>query len=132
MLADMAIQRMDNVAIVVDDLDAAVAFFTELGRESAAGHRTNPDRREDVALRDSSWPSSRLSTDHPSIAKSHTRPGRMTLSAAIEDVRPQCGRELCALARVNMSSTQEPSRSSDDDFPRAVVTSTPTGGSGSA
>ena len=27
------IQRMDNVAIVVDDLDAAVAFFTELGLE---------------------------------------------------------------------------------------------------
>ena len=26
----MTIQRMDNVAIVVDDLDAAVAFFTEL------------------------------------------------------------------------------------------------------
>jgi len=33
MLADMAIQRMDNVAIVVDDLDAAVAFFAELGME---------------------------------------------------------------------------------------------------
>jgi catechol 2,3-dioxygenase-like lactoylglutathione lyase family enzyme len=30
---DMTIQRMDNVAIVVDDLDAAVAFFTELGME---------------------------------------------------------------------------------------------------
>ncbi|MGI8848382.1 MAG: VOC family protein [Candidatus Dormibacteria bacterium] len=27
----MTIQRMDNVGIVVDDLDAAVAFFTELG-----------------------------------------------------------------------------------------------------
>ena len=33
MLADMAIRRMDNVGIVVDDLDAAVAFFTELGLE---------------------------------------------------------------------------------------------------
>jgi catechol 2,3-dioxygenase-like lactoylglutathione lyase family enzyme len=32
-LGDMAIQRMDNVGIVVDDLDAAVAFFTELGME---------------------------------------------------------------------------------------------------
>jgi catechol 2,3-dioxygenase-like lactoylglutathione lyase family enzyme len=31
MLAGMAIQRMDNVAIVVEDLDAAVAFFAELG-----------------------------------------------------------------------------------------------------
>lgn len=29
----MAIQRLDNVAIVVDDLDAAAAFFTELGME---------------------------------------------------------------------------------------------------
>lgn len=33
MLGSMTIQRMDNVAIVVDDLDAAVAFFTELGME---------------------------------------------------------------------------------------------------
>ena len=32
-LEDMTIQRMDNVGIVVDDLDAAVAFFTELGME---------------------------------------------------------------------------------------------------
>jgi catechol 2,3-dioxygenase-like lactoylglutathione lyase family enzyme len=32
-LGDMTIQRMDNVGIVVDDLDAAVAFFTELGLE---------------------------------------------------------------------------------------------------
>ncbi len=29
----MAIQRMDNVAVVVDDLEAAVAFFTDLGME---------------------------------------------------------------------------------------------------
>lgn len=29
----MTIQRMDNVGIVVDDLDAAVAFFTALGME---------------------------------------------------------------------------------------------------
>src|SRR5689334_15240796 len=33
MLTDMTIQRMDNVAIVVADLDAAVAFFAELGME---------------------------------------------------------------------------------------------------
>ena len=32
-LGDMTIQRMDNVGIVVDDLDAAIAFFTELGME---------------------------------------------------------------------------------------------------
>ena len=33
MVGHMTIQRMDNVGIVVDDLDAAVAFFTELGME---------------------------------------------------------------------------------------------------
>ena len=33
MLGDMTIQRMDNVAIVVEDLDAAVAFFADLGME---------------------------------------------------------------------------------------------------
>lgn len=32
----MALQRMDNVAIVVDDLDAAIAFFAELGLELEA------------------------------------------------------------------------------------------------
>src|SRR5262245_66194060 len=29
----MAVKRMDNVGIVVEDLDAAVAFFAELGLE---------------------------------------------------------------------------------------------------
>jgi catechol 2,3-dioxygenase-like lactoylglutathione lyase family enzyme len=29
----MAIQRMDNVLIVVDDLDATISFFVELGME---------------------------------------------------------------------------------------------------
>lgn len=33
MIGHMTIQRMDNVAIVVDDLHAAVAFFAELGLE---------------------------------------------------------------------------------------------------
>jgi catechol 2,3-dioxygenase-like lactoylglutathione lyase family enzyme len=27
----MTLKRMDNVGIVVEDLDAAIAFFTELG-----------------------------------------------------------------------------------------------------
>ncbi|WP_308019699.1 VOC family protein [Streptomyces sp. SP2-10] len=29
----MTLQRMDNVGIAVDDLEAAIAFFTELGME---------------------------------------------------------------------------------------------------
>ena len=33
MLGDVALQRMDHVGIVVEDLEAAVAFFVELGLE---------------------------------------------------------------------------------------------------
>jgi len=33
MLGQMTIQRMDNVGVVVDDLQAAIAFFVELGLE---------------------------------------------------------------------------------------------------
>ncbi len=29
----MTLQRMDNVGIIVEDLEAAIAFFTELGME---------------------------------------------------------------------------------------------------
>jgi catechol 2,3-dioxygenase-like lactoylglutathione lyase family enzyme len=39
----MTIQRMDNVLIVVDDLEAAKAFFLELGLE--------PDRWPPVRLK---------------------------------------------------------------------------------
>jgi catechol 2,3-dioxygenase-like lactoylglutathione lyase family enzyme len=31
--ASMTVKRMDNVGIVVEDIDAAIAFFTELGLE---------------------------------------------------------------------------------------------------
>jgi len=37
MLGGMTIQRMDNVGIVVDDLEAATAFFVELGLELEGG-----------------------------------------------------------------------------------------------
>ena len=33
MLGGMTIQRMDHVGVVVDDLEAATAFFVELGME---------------------------------------------------------------------------------------------------
>jgi catechol 2,3-dioxygenase-like lactoylglutathione lyase family enzyme len=36
----MTIQRMDNVLIVVDDLEAAKAFFVELGMELEASRRS--------------------------------------------------------------------------------------------
>jgi catechol 2,3-dioxygenase-like lactoylglutathione lyase family enzyme len=31
----MTVKRMDNVGIVVEDIDAAIEFFTELGPESS-------------------------------------------------------------------------------------------------
>jgi catechol 2,3-dioxygenase-like lactoylglutathione lyase family enzyme len=40
MLREMTLQRMDNVLIVVDDLEAAKAFFAELGME-LEGEATN-------------------------------------------------------------------------------------------
>src|SRR3954454_23420823 len=53
MLRDMTIQRMDNVLIVVDDLEAAKAFFAELGME-LEGEATNEGRWVDrvVGLND--------------------------------------------------------------------------------
>ena len=39
----MTIQRMDNVLIVVDDLEAAIAFFAELGMELEGKTRVEGD-----------------------------------------------------------------------------------------
>src|SRR5215210_3016440 len=39
----MTIQRMDNVLIVVDDLEAAIAFFVELGMELEGKTRVEGD-----------------------------------------------------------------------------------------
>lgn len=44
----MTILRMDNVAIVVDDLPAAVAFFTELGMEREGGTQVEGKWASDV------------------------------------------------------------------------------------
>ncbi|MFF9340629.1 MULTISPECIES: VOC family protein [unclassified Streptomyces] len=45
----MTLQRMDNVGIVVEDLDAAVAFFTELGME-VEGRASIEGRFADLAV----------------------------------------------------------------------------------
>ena len=45
----MAIRRMDNVLIVVDDLEAAKAFFVELGME-LEGQTTVEGRRVDLVV----------------------------------------------------------------------------------
>jgi deoxyinosine 3'endonuclease (endonuclease V) len=92
---------------------------------SAAHGRTAPTARRDMPRR-------HTRTHEPGRHQTHSRAARLIQAriAAIENVNPQCGRELCALARVNMTGTREPSRLSDGDFPRAVVTSPLTGGSG--
>lgn len=56
----MTVKRMDNVGIVVEDLDAAIAFFTELGLELegrapvegrwADGVTGLPDMRVEIAM----------------------------------------------------------------------------------
>ena len=52
----------------------------------------------------------RASKVRASVSAPGSDPARLDAPlAAIEDVHPQCGRELCALARVNMSGSREPS-----------------------
>jgi catechol 2,3-dioxygenase-like lactoylglutathione lyase family enzyme len=46
----MTIQRMDHVSVVVDDLEAARAFFLELGMEPE-GEGTIEDRGSTVSMR---------------------------------------------------------------------------------
>jgi catechol 2,3-dioxygenase-like lactoylglutathione lyase family enzyme len=49
----MAVQRMDNVLIVVDDLDAVIAFFVELGLElEGSGPLEWPGAERVIGLRD--------------------------------------------------------------------------------
>jgi catechol 2,3-dioxygenase-like lactoylglutathione lyase family enzyme len=80
----MAIQRMDNVGIVVDDLEAAIAFFTALGME--------PDGRAPIEGR---WADRTLGIDdvHSNIAVMRTPDGHSKLELAKYDtpaaVRPK-------------------------------------------
>ena len=39
----MTVNRMDNVGIVVEDIDSAIEFFTELGQQTS---RKNPMESE--------------------------------------------------------------------------------------
>ena len=55
----MTIQRMDNVGIVVDDLEAAIAFFVELGMELEG----------EAPSRDTGWTASSGSTASESTSR---------------------------------------------------------------
>lgn len=80
----MSVKRMDNVGIVVDDLDAAVEFFTELGltfegrmpiEGDWAGRVTGVrDQRVEIAMMRTPDGHSRLELsrfDAPAIASDH-------------------------------------------------------------
>ena len=82
----MAIKRMDNVGIVVEDLDAAIAFFTELGLELegrmpiegewAEGVTGLPGMRVEVAMMRTPDGYSRLEMSRfvrPAVAEDHRR-----------------------------------------------------------
>ena len=78
----MTIQRMDNVGIVVDDLDAAIAFFTELGMEL-----------EGTAQIEGLWADRTVGLDgvRSDIAMLRT-PGRSQQAGADDVPRPRGGR----------------------------------------
>ena len=100
----MTVKRMDNVGIVVEDLDAAVTFFTELGlilegrmpiEGEWAGRVTGVhDQRVEIAMMRTPDGHSRLELsrfDSPAIASDHrTAPvnslGYLRVMFAVEDI----------------------------------------------
>lgn len=100
----MAVQRMDNVGIVVEDLDATVAFFAELGLELEgggiiegewAGRVTGlPDQRVEVAMMRTPDGHSRLELSRflsPPVAADHRRApvnalGYLRVMFAVDDL----------------------------------------------
>src|SRR5690606_30140259 len=100
----MTVKRMDNVGIVVEDLDAAIAFFTELGLELegrmpiagdwADGVTGLRGMRVEIAMMRTPDGHSRLELsrfDHPPIAADHrTAPvnalGYLRVMFTVEDL----------------------------------------------
>jgi catechol 2,3-dioxygenase-like lactoylglutathione lyase family enzyme len=100
----MTVTRMDNVGIVVDDLDAAIAFFTELGlilegrmpiEGEWAGRVTGVrDQRVEIAMMRTPDGHSRLELsrfDAPGIASDHRRApvnslGYLRVMFAVDDI----------------------------------------------
>ena len=100
----MAVERMDNVGIVVEDLDAAVEFFTELGLELevrapiegkwAAGVTGLRDMRVEVAMMRTPDGHSRLEISRflspPVVADHRTAPvnslGYLRVMFAVDDL----------------------------------------------
>ena len=104
MLGPMTVKRMDNVGIVVEDLDAAIEFFTELGlglegrmpiEGDWAGRVTGVHgQRVEVAMMRTPDGHSRVELsrfDAPSIASDHRRApvnslGYLRVMFTVEDI----------------------------------------------
>jgi catechol 2,3-dioxygenase-like lactoylglutathione lyase family enzyme len=106
----MAVQRMDNVGIVVESLDAAVPFFTELGLELEgramvegewAGRVTGlADQRVEIAMMRTPDGHSRLELSQfltpPVVADHRNAPvnslGYLRVMFAVDDIDETLGR----------------------------------------
>ena len=117
----MTVKRMDNVGIVVDDIDAAIEFFTELGlvlegrmpiEGEWAGRVTGVrDQRVEIATLRTPDGHSRLELsrfDAPAIASDHrTAPvnslGYLRVMFAVEDL----GDTLTRLAKLGATVVDE-------------------------
>jgi catechol 2,3-dioxygenase-like lactoylglutathione lyase family enzyme len=100
----MAVKRMDNVGIVVEDIDAAIAFFKELGLELEgrapiegewAGRITGlPGQRVEIAMMRTPDGHSRLELSRflaPAVAADHRRApvnalGYLRVMFAVDDL----------------------------------------------
>ena len=100
----MAVKRLDNVGIVVEDLDAAIAFFKELGLELEgrapiegewAGRITGlPGQRVEIAMMRTPDGHSRLELSRflaPAVAADHRRApvnalGYLRVMFAVDDL----------------------------------------------
>jgi catechol 2,3-dioxygenase-like lactoylglutathione lyase family enzyme len=100
----MAVKRMDNVGIVVEDIDAAIAFFKELGLELEgrapiegewAGRITGlPGQRVEIAMMRTPDGHSRLELSRflaPAVADDHRRApvnalGYLRVMFAVDDL----------------------------------------------
>ena len=117
----MTVKRMDNVGIVVEDLDAAIAFFTELGLTLEGRTRVEGEwagrvtgvrgQRVEVAMMRTPDGHSRLELsrfDAPAIASDHrTAPvnslGYLRVMFTVEDI----GDTLARLARLGAKVVDE-------------------------
>jgi hypothetical protein len=99
-------------AAVSQILQAEISERVAAARECESnGH---PDRAQ--CLREEADALSVATADESRRVISLTRGRTKHATRQLRMFNPQCGRELCALARVNMGGIREPSRSSGGDF----------------